>query len=104
MDSDEMTTGRAGPPLQGVQIRLINWEEGNYRVTDEPRPRGEIVVGGGNVATGYYKLEEKTKEDFYTDKEGTRWFKTGDVGEIYEDGTLKIIDRKKDLVKLQYGE
>ena len=56
------------------------------------------------MATGYYKLEEKTKDEFYTDKNGTRWFHTGDVGEMYPDGTLKIIDRKKDLVKLQYGE
>ena len=43
--------GGVGPPLQGVQIRLVNWEEGGYRVTDSP-PRGEIVIGGGNVATG----------------------------------------------------
>ena len=50
------------------------------------------------MATGYYKMAEKTKEDFFKDAEGTRWFKTGDIGELYEDGTLKIIDRKKDLV------
>ena len=57
MDGDELTTGRGGPPLQGVEIKLLNWEEGNYLVTDSPNPRGEIVVGGGNVATGYYKVE-----------------------------------------------
>ena len=56
MDGDELTTGRGGPPLQGVEIKLLNWEEGNYLVTDSPNPRGEIVVGGGNVATGYYKV------------------------------------------------
>ena len=56
MDGDELTTGRGGPPLQGVEIKLINWEEGNYLVTDSPNPRGEIVIGGGNVATGYYKV------------------------------------------------
>lgn len=61
---------------------------------------GEIVVGGGNVATGYYKMPEKTQEDFFKDESGLRWFKTGDIGEIYEDGTLRIIDRKKDLVKV----
>ena len=49
-------------------------------------------------------MPEKTKEDFFKGEDGTRWFRTGDIGEIYEDGTLKIIDRKKDLVKLPYGE
>ena len=33
-----------------------------------------------------------------------RWFKTGDIGQIDADGTVRIIDRKKDLVKLQFGE
>ena len=46
-----MFLGGVGPPLQGVQIKLINWEEGGYRVTDS-QPRGEIVIGGGNVALG----------------------------------------------------
>ena len=62
------------------------------------------MIGGGNVATGYYKLPDKTKEDFFTDEAGTRWFRTGDIGEMAPDGTLKIVDRKKDLVKLNHGE
>ena len=51
----------------------------------------------------YYQMEEKSKEDFYTEY-GRHWFKSGDIGEMTEDGQLKIIDRKKDLVKLQFGE
>jgi long-chain acyl-CoA synthetase len=62
------------------------------------------VIGGGNVATGYYKLPGKTNEDFSTDEKGRRWFRTGDIGEMAPDGTLKIVDRKKDLVKLNHGE
>merc|ERR1712058_143621 len=105
MDLDDMvSTGRVGAPVRGVNIRLVNWEEGNYRVTDKPKPRGEIYIGGPNVAQGYFKNEEKTKEEFFTDAEGRRWFKTGDIGQIEGDGTLRIIDRKKDLVKLQFGE
>ena len=62
------------------------------------------MIGGGNVATGYYKLPDKTAEDFFRDETGTRWFRTGDIGEMAPDGTLRIVDRKKDLVKLQFGE
>merc|ERR1719186_577120 len=104
MAFDQHTTGDVGPPVQGVHIRLVDWEEGNYRVTDKPRPRGEVYIGGRNVGKEYYKMPEKTEEEFFTDDQGRRWFKTGDIGQVEEDGRLKIIDRKKDLVKLQFGE
>lgn len=76
---------------------------GNYHVLDKPYPRGEIVVGGGCVTAGYYKNDGLTTESF-REEDGTRWFYTGDIGEIQSDGSIRIIDRKKDLVKLQYGE
>jgi len=102
-DQADLSTGRVGPPLQEVDIRLVNWEEGGYRVTDSQGPRGEVVIGGGHVAKEYYNLPQKTEEDFFTDL-GKRWFRTGDIGMMMPDGTIKIIDRKKDLVKLQNGE
>ena len=89
--------------MQGVDLRLVNWEEGGYTVTDECGPRGEIMVGGGHVAVGYYEMPDKTAEEFFNEN-GKRWFKTGDIGQLHEDGTIQIIDRKKDLVKLQGGE
>ena len=49
---DDSSVGRVGPPNQGMQIKLVNWEEGNYRVTDKPRPRGEIIIGGNSIADG----------------------------------------------------
>merc|ERR1719402_482457 len=104
MDLEDNSTGRVGPPIPGIQIRLTNWEEGNYKVTDKPRPRGEVIVGGKNISAGYYKLPGKTDEEYFVDEEGTRWFRTGDIGQFEVDGTLRIIDRKKDLVKLQFGE
>ena len=73
-------------------------------MTDKPLPRGEIIIGGGNVASGYYKLPGKTEEEFFQDSEGRRWFRTGDIGQFDQCGTLRIIDRKKDLVKLQVIE
>merc|ERR1711988_1692305 len=48
-------------------------------------------------------MEEKTKEDFF-DESGRRWFRSGDIALLTDKGCLKIIDRKKDLVKLQFGE
>lgn len=89
MDMDDPTTGRTGAPLLCCDIKLVNWDEGNYRVKDSPYPRGEIHVGGGNVVVGYYKQPDKTLEEFY-EEDGRRWFRTGDVGEIYPDGVLKV--------------
>lgn len=103
MDAEDVSADRVGAPLPGCYLRLVDWEEGNYRTSDTPNPRGEIVVGGPCVTKGYYKNEELTKESF-REEGGVRWFYTGDIGEIFPDGTLKIVDRKKDLVKLQFGE
>ncbi|RXG53582.1 Long-chain-fatty-acid--CoA ligase 4 [Armadillidium vulgare] len=103
MDQDDVSTSRVGSPLTITDIKLVDWEEGNYRITDKPNPRGEIIIGGENIAVGYYKNPQKTNEDFL-EMDGRRWFRTGDIGEMDPDGVLKIIDRKKDLVKLQIGE
>uniref|UniRef100_A0A8C1Z275 long-chain-fatty-acid--CoA ligase n=1 Tax=Cyprinus carpio TaxID=7962 RepID=A0A8C1Z275_CYPCA len=100
----DYSTGRVGAPLVCCEVQLKDWIEGGYRSTDRPCPRGEILVGGPNVTMGYYKNKEKNTEDFFVDKKGQRWFCTGDIGEFHGDGCLKIIDRKKDLVKLQAGE
>uniref|UniRef100_A0A8C9VU24 long-chain-fatty-acid--CoA ligase n=1 Tax=Scleropages formosus TaxID=113540 RepID=A0A8C9VU24_SCLFO len=103
-DMWDYSTGRVGAPLVCSEIMLKDWEEGGYHSTDKPNPRGEILIGGPNVTMGYYKNEAKNREDFFVDKNSQRWFCTGDIGEFDPDGCLKIIDRKKDLVKLQAGE
>ncbi|XP_051963445.1 fatty acid CoA ligase Acsl3-like [Xyrauchen texanus] len=100
----DYSTGRVGAPLVCCEIQLKDWIKGGYRSTDKPCPRGEILIGGSNVSMGYYKNKEKNCEDFFVDKKGQRWFCTGDIGEFHGDGCLKIIDRRKDLVKLQAGE
>ncbi|KAK7316534.1 hypothetical protein RJT34_00075 [Clitoria ternatea] len=101
---DDYSVGRVGPPLPCGYIKLVSWEEGGYLTTDKPMPRGEIVVGGFSVTAGYFKNPEKTEEVFKVDEKGMRWFYTGDIGQFHPDGCLEIIDRKKDIVKLQHGE
>ncbi|CAD6254591.1 unnamed protein product [Miscanthus lutarioriparius] len=101
---DETSVGRVGPPLPCSYIKLVDWAEGGYLTTDVPMPRGEIVIGGPNVTKGYFKNEAKTNEVYKVDERGMRWFYSGDIGRLHPDGCLEIIDRKKDIVKLQHGE
>ncbi|KAI5062971.1 hypothetical protein GOP47_0021518 [Adiantum capillus-veneris] len=101
---DDLSVGRVGPPIPHCYIKLIDWNEGGYRITDEPMPRGEIVIGGPSVTPGYFKNQAKTDEVYKVDETGMRWFYTGDIGQFHPDGCLEIIDRKKDIVKLQHGE
>ncbi|KAJ6723866.1 LONG CHAIN ACYL-COA SYNTHETASE 8-LIKE [Salix koriyanagi] len=101
---DDPSVGRVGPPLPCSCIKLVSWEEGGYTVADKPMPRGEVVVGGVSVTAGYFNHQEKTNEVYKVDERGMRWFYTGDIGQFHPDGCLEIIDRKKDIVKLQHGE
>ncbi|TYJ35630.1 hypothetical protein E1A91_A05G249900v1 [Gossypium mustelinum] len=101
---DDTSVGRVGAPLPCSFIKLVDWPEGGYLTSNSPMPRGEILIGGPNVTLGYFKNEEKTKESYRVDERGVRWFCTGDIGQFHSDGCLEIIDRKKDIVKLQHGE
>lgn len=71
-----------------------NYITGGYKSenseAESGNPQGEVLVGGGNVAKGYYKNEDLTKEDFTTIK-GQWYFCTGDIGEFEPDGCLRII-------------
>ncbi|VBB34920.1 unnamed protein product, partial [Acanthocheilonema viteae] len=101
-DVNDLSTGTVGPPVRCSRILLREWSEGGYTPFNDP-PQGEILVSGPNISPGYWKQPEKTAEDFVI-IDDVRYFATGDIGEFREDGSLRIIDRKKDLVKLQHGE
>jgi long-chain acyl-CoA synthetase len=77
---DRIKIGTVGPPAPGIEIKLD---------TD-----GEVLIRGGVVMKGYRNLPDKTAETFTDDG----WLRTGDIGEFDEDGYLKIVDRKKELI------
>jgi malonyl-CoA/methylmalonyl-CoA synthetase len=86
----ERRGGTVGFPLPGVSVRVRD-DQG------KEVPRGEIggiQVKGPNVFKGYWRMPEKTKEEFT----GDGWFKTGDVGRIDERGYVTIVGRSKDLI------
>lgn len=93
----DMNIGVVGPPLKCSEIKLADIPEMNYFADNNT---GEICVKGDNIFNGYLKNEEKTQE--VLDADG--WLHTGDVGEWMPNGTLKIIDRKKNIFKLSQGE
>ena len=92
----DKTTGYVGGPAENIKIRLRDLPDMQYFSTDKPNPRGEICMKGPSIFEGYYKRPDKTAEAF--DEEG--WFLTGDVGMIFPNGAVKIIDRSKNIFKL----
>lgn len=87
---DERRGGTVGFPLPGVALRVVD-------DTGQPIPKGQvgaIQVRGANVFKGYWRMPEKTAEEFTVDG----YFKTGDVGMVDERGYVTIVGRSKDLI------
>lgn len=86
----ERRAGTVGFPLPGVAVRVV---AGDGRPC-LPGEIGDIQVQGPNVFKGYWRMPEKTAEEFTADG----YFKTGDVGRFDDDGYLAIVGRSKDLI------
>jgi long-chain acyl-CoA synthetase len=98
--SGDFTVGNCGGPMPIADLCLADVPDMEYYSTDKPYPRGELLIRGPTVTAGYYKNDEETKKAFTEDG----WFRTGDVCSVDEMGRFKIIDRKKNVLKLAQGE
>ena len=86
----ERVAGTVGYPLPGIELRITN-------DAGEPLPAGEIggiEIRGPNVFVGYWRMPEKTREEFREDG----YFKTGDIGVVDTEGRYSIVGREKDVV------
>ncbi|KAI9170968.1 Long chain acyl-CoA synthetase [Paramyrothecium foliicola] len=98
--NDDFSTGNIGGPTSCVEICLESVPEFEYSVDDKPNPRGEILLRGPCIFKEYFKNEEETTKALEPDG----WFHSGDIAEVDSMGRFKIIDRKKNVMKLAQGE
>ncbi|TPP53890.1 AMP-binding enzyme family protein [Leishmania donovani] len=87
-----------GQVLKTAEVQLLDTDE--FKHTDQPEPRGEVLLRGPFLFKGYYKQPEQTREAL--DDDG--WLHTGDVASIAPNGTMRIVGRVKALAKNANGE
>lgn len=99
-NAEEAMLGSTGMTIKGVQLRID--PNGDYRDNE-----GEILAAGPNIMMGYYNKPEETNNVIF-EENGTRWFRTGDVGKLVKKPNghefLVITDRKKELLKTSGGK
>ncbi|KAL0062754.1 long-chain fatty acid-CoA ligase [Marasmius tenuissimus] len=93
--------GSVGLPVPSTEIKLLDVEEAGYTSKNNP-PQGEVCIRGNSVTKGYFKRPDLNNDESVFTNDG--WLRTGDVGQWNSDGTLTLIDRVKNLVKLSGGE
>ena len=83
--------------LSGMSARIVPADGSDYAKLLDFNEEGEVLLKGPNIFPGYWRKDEATREAFTDDG----WYKTGDIGVMKRDGILHIVDRKKELIKVQ---
>lgn len=96
----DYSPGNCGGVIPASECCLLDVPDMEYLSTDKPHPRGELLIRSSTLFREYFKNEEETRKAI--DSEG--WFHTGDICSIDELGRFKIIDRRKNVLKLAQGE
>ncbi|GAB7354410.1 hypothetical protein MBLNU459_g4903t1 [Dothideomycetes sp. NU459] len=96
----DLSAGNCGAVTPTTELCLLDVPDMEYYSTDKPHPRGELLVRGPTVFREYYKNPEETGKALLEDG----WFRTGDICSIDELGRFRIIDRRKNVLKLAQGE
>ncbi|KAK2465148.1 hypothetical protein APHAL10511_002840 [Amanita phalloides] len=96
-----MQCGSVGLPVPSIEVKLLDVPEAGYLSSNNPS-QGEVCIRGNSVTKGYYKRPDLNSDESIFTKDG--WLRTGDIGQWNKDGTLSLIDRVKNLVKLSHGE
>ncbi|KAJ7224544.1 long-chain-fatty-acid-CoA-ligase [Mycena pura] len=94
-----------GLPVPSIEIKLLDVPEAGYFSCGREgstQERGEVCIRGPSVISGYYRRPDLNEDPSIFPGDG--WMRTGDVGQWNSDGTLTLIDRIKNLVKLAGGE
>jgi fatty-acyl-CoA synthase len=87
---------KQGIPMPGIEYTAI--DENGREIRWNGKDMGELIIRGAWVTDGYYNNPEKSKE-IMVEMEGKKWLRTGDMVNIDENGFIKVVDRKKDLIK-----
>ncbi|KAL6708264.1 medium-chain fatty acid-CoA ligase faa2 [Coniothyrium glycines] len=98
--SGDYSAGNCGGVTPNSECALVDVPDMEYLSTDLPYPRGELVIRSTTLFKEYFRNDEETKKAI--DADG--WFHTGDICSVDELGRFKIIDRKKNVLKLAQGE
>ena len=93
--------GSVGIPLCGVNIFVQDTDTGEHKKIGET---GELFISSPGLMQGYYKNQEETDACIFTDENGTKWMKTGDLGYIDEDGFLFITGKLKRIYTTRSDE